>query len=152
MAKYYGVQATKRLVNLPSDKTKANEQHGDQRISYDIYTIPGNLAVGDVITFGKLPKGARVTDFWLKNSNLGTTGAGNFGWAASADLAEAGNASGFLAAVSVATAAATSNISTQANVVGLGKEFQGECDVQFVVTTATTAAGTLEACVSYVVT
>lgn len=152
MAKVYGIQATKRLVNIPSDKTKSNEQHGELRCSYDIYTIPGNLSVGDIVTFGKIPKGSRVVDFWLKSSNLGTTGAGNFGWAASADAAEAGNASGFLAAVVVSTAATTSAIGTQVNVVGLGKEFLGECDVQFVVTTATTAAGTLEGCVSYVVT
>ena len=152
MAKFYGVQATKRLVNLPSDKTKSNEQHGDLRVSYDLYTIPGNLGVGDIITFGKLPKGARVVDFWLKASNLGATGAGNFGWAASADAVEAGNVSGFLAAVVVSAAATTSTIGTQPNVAGLGKEFLAECDVQFVATAVTTAAGTMQACISYVVT
>lgn len=85
---------------VPPTKVKANVQHGRLRIFEATYTAPatGMPAIGDTITWGKLPKGARV---------LGHLGQLNWsaGTAASTlNLGDAASAARHLAATAITAA------------------------------------------------
>lgn len=74
MATIYGVNATKRLVNVPSDKLKANAQGGVLRIAYDEYAIAADRASGDILVLGRLPAGAKVVGVQLAFDDLDASG------------------------------------------------------------------------------
>ncbi len=60
MATVYGANATKRDVDVPSQKLDVTEQHGRLRRAYDSITLAAELTAGDFINFMKLPAGAKI--------------------------------------------------------------------------------------------
>ena len=60
MATVYGANATKRDVDVPSQKLDVTEQHGRLRRAYDSITLSAELTAGDLINFMKLPAGAKI--------------------------------------------------------------------------------------------
>ena len=122
------------------------------RIAYDKYTFTADAAAADTIGMGKLPKGARVIGYWLKCGSLDASGGTvDFGYAASSDAVEAANDDAFLANADV-TSAVTFDHTSQANMVGLGKAFDAEVELQIKIEGDTdTTTGTVETCVFYVV-
>lgn len=62
MAALYGANATKRDVNVPSEKLDVTEQHGRVRRAYDSITLAAELNSSDTIDFMKLPAGAKIID------------------------------------------------------------------------------------------
>ena len=152
MATLYGSNATKRDVNVPSDKIPAGEQVGEKHFAYDEYSLVGVvLGAADVIKMMKLPAGARVSEVVLAFPDLGTTGTCTVGWEASASGAIAADADGFLTTVDLNTAADVVAMSSQANNPGQYKKFDEEVQISIAMSAATTAvAGTIKLEVEYV--
>ena len=63
MANVYGTQQTK-IASVPMKMGDAHSMGGRMRVLSDSYLIPaaGSVAIGDVLTIGNLPKGARIWD------------------------------------------------------------------------------------------
>lgn len=160
MASFYGVNATKVLVNNPSQKAGVGEVAGVQKTIYDKYTFSAVLATTDVLYMGAtIPKGARVLDVIIKSADLGTTGDINVGWLASEELSagvavEAADPDGFFAALDVNAAADGYSLigSTFGNNAGLMKKFNAAVQVVIVPSEITTAtSGDIEIAITYVV-
>jgi hypothetical protein len=147
MASLYGVNATKRDVNVPSDKIPPGEVRGISRIAFDYYVAAGALSNGDVINFMKLPKGARIIKAEVVADDLGTTGTGKLGWAASSDGLEAADDDALIASLDFNTAAARTQMALEA---AKFHEMLAEVQVQLTLTAATTAAGTIKCMVEFV--
>ena len=86
MANQYAVNHKKRHVTVPAKMTDVADQGGRMRVMYDkfTFTASGQMAVGDTISFGKLPPGAKVLEASLHQSatlagsttlSLGITGS-----------------------------------------------------------------------------
>jgi len=159
MATYYGTQYQAAFVNNPADLINAPDRGGKVMIEYFEYvattTIPGT---GDFIKLCKIPKGARVLDVEISAPDMGTGGAINVGWAASAELDSAGTAvvaavaAGFFAALDINTAAAQQNMADVAGaaVAGHLKLFAAEVDLQMAPSTIwTVTTGTIKGYVKY---
>ena len=105
-----------------------------------------------------LPKGAKVLEVMIKSSDLGTTGAFNVGWQASAELSAgspvvAASATGFFSALDV-NSAADVQLASQLSAApsGILKDFAAAVQVVIVPSTATTAtSGDIEIAITYVV-
>lgn len=154
MASFYGVNATKQLVNNPPTPAGLGEAGGRVRTIYDKYTFTAVIATTDALYMGVIiPKGARVLDVMVKCADLGTTGAFNIGWSASADGVEAAAATGFFSALDVNTAADIV-LASQASAApsGIFKKFAAPVQVVIVPSTITTAtSGDVEIAVTYVI-
>jgi len=109
------------------------------------------LSIADTVKLAKLPKGARVVDWFLYSASLGTTGIFNFGWAASTDATEAADADGFAATLDAGGQAV--NHRALGGVVGLNKKFEAAVDVQIAFTEATNGASAdaLKGYIAYVI-
>ena len=61
MANVYGTQQTK-IAEIPMKMGDAHSMGGRMRVLSDSYVIPvaGSVTIGDVLTIGVLPKGARI--------------------------------------------------------------------------------------------
>jgi hypothetical protein len=61
MANVYGTQQTK-INDVPMKMGDAHSMGGRMRVLSDSYLIPaaGSVSIGDVLTIGTLPKGARI--------------------------------------------------------------------------------------------
>jgi len=61
MANVYGTQQTK-ANSIPMKMGDAHSMGGRMRVLSDSYVIPaaGSVTIGDVLTIGELPKGARI--------------------------------------------------------------------------------------------
>lgn len=140
MATQHGVNATKRLVNKPSEKIEAGEDGGRVRVSYDSITNANIIPSGDKILLGRLPKDARL--LWVKLGGTGSTGAVDLGWEASADGDEAGDANG------VATARAVNN---DVLIASPDKKFSSEVNISATVTTDIAVSGTLSVSYMYAI-
>ena len=70
MANQYAVNHKKRHVTVPAKLTDVADQGGRMRVLYDkfTFTTSGEMTVGDTISFGKLPPGAKVWDASLHQS------------------------------------------------------------------------------------
>jgi len=66
MANVYGTQQTK-ANSVPMKMGDAHSMGGRMRVLSDSYLIPaaGSVTIGDVLTIGELPKGARVWEAHL---------------------------------------------------------------------------------------
>ena len=66
MADVFGTQMTK-VNSVPMKMGDAHSMGGRMRVLSDSYVIPaaGSVAIGDVLTIGELPKGARVWEAHL---------------------------------------------------------------------------------------
>lgn len=160
MANFYGVNADKILVDNPPAQAGIGEQGGRVRVLYDKFTFTAALTTADVLYMGgKLPKGARVLDCYLKSSDLGTTGDVNVGWLASEELSggspvEVADADGFFAALDVnAVAIKTSMIANAVgNIATVMKKFNAAVQPVIVPTENTTAtSGDIEIAIVYVI-
>ena len=71
MANVYGTQQTK-ANSVPMKMGDAHSMGGRMRVLSDSYLIPaaGSVAIGDVLTIGVLPKGARI---WEAHLGVSTT-------------------------------------------------------------------------------
>ncbi len=152
MATVYGVNATLRN-NVPKAEMGVGEAGGRVRLAYDSYTAAGAIALNDIVVMGpKIPKGARMIDGWIKHADLGTVGTLDLGWAASDDGLEAVNATGFISAEDVHTAAdivkATDN---QAAPAGVGKKLLAEVQPIVTASAATDVAGAFSTFIFYIV-
>lgn len=160
MANFYGVNATKLLVDVPQAKAAPGEVSGGLKVIYDKKTFTAALTTSDALYMGALiPKGARVLNVVVKSADLGTTGDLNIGWAASEEkvagtAVELADADGFFAALDVNAVADGYSLvgSTFGNSAGLLKKFAAAVQVVIVPSENTTAtSGDIEIAITYVV-
>lgn len=156
MASLYASNYTNAYRNVPSSKYNAGDFYGRVHVLIDSYTAAGALSSGDVIYFGKIPKGAKVINALLSHDDLGTTGTGKLGWAASAELSagsavEAADDDGLIASIDFNTAANIPFAWENVPVPGVAKDFAAEVDVTLTLTAATTAAGSITCMIFFVV-
>jgi hypothetical protein len=149
MATLYGVNATKRDVNVPADKIGKGEVNGRVLFAYDEYTSTGAIAINDVINVMKLPAKARVISTVLSSTDLGTVGTLTVGWAANG--VDAADDDGLLTTVDVNAAAIKVGDIEQVPQAGTFKQFGAETQIQIKATAATDAAGTIKIGIMYVV-
>jgi hypothetical protein len=154
MATLYGVQTTKRRNTQPAQRVDQGYDGGRVKVMSDKFTLSADLASGDFISMGRLPKGARVIDVRMVFPDLDAAGGTlDVGWQAGASAVEAADADGFLANVDVATAAGSvSMFEDQSTVPGMQKVFAEEVEVGITVDGDTdAAAGTIYLDVHYVI-
>lgn len=153
MATKYGVQTTKRRSATPPSLVEQGYLGGRLKVVSDSYTLSADLASGDFISMGKLPKGARVIDVRVVFPDLDASGGTlDIGWQAGASGVEAADADGFGADVDVTSAGVYSMFTSQSTRPGLEKVFAEE--VEFGITTdgdTDATAGTIYMQVFYVV-
>lgn len=153
MASLYGVEYTNVTQDVPSEKAPANKWHARLRCMYDHYALAADLAAGDKIYLGKLPKGARVIDVQCSFADLDASGGTvNIGYEynASGDSALTDDADAFGAAVDVTSAASYTMAAEGANLPGVGYEMEGEADIVITTVGDTDAtSGTIKLCVIY---
>ena len=142
MAELFGLNATKRDVDVPSQKIDVQDQHARMRVAKDSYTLLAELAQDDTIVMMELPAGAKVYDVQFSSPDLGTTGELDIGWQASPQGGEAADPNGLMDGIDVTSAVERQQIlSTDA---GYLKEFTEKVKVEIVATTATDAGTGLE--------
>lgn len=136
MATLYGLQAAKRLSTLPRALALQGQDGGNVKSSYDIYTVAADLASGDVIRLGRVPKGARVIDVRCVFADLDASGGTiDIGWLASAELDSAGSAieaasaAGFGSNIDVTSAGVYSMFTSGSTLAGYQKVFSAEVEV-----------------------
>lgn len=153
MASKYGVEYTNVTQDVPSEKAPANKWHARLRCVYDSYALSADLASGDKIYLGKLPKGARVIDVLCSFTDLDASGGTidiGYEYNATADSSLTDDLDAFGVDVDVSAAASYSMASEGANLAGFGYEIEGDADVVVTIdgdTDATT--GTIKLCVIY---
>lgn len=98
------------------------------------FTLAAELGATDIVKLCIIPPGARVINYHLNIPDLGTTGAGTIGWAASVDGVEAADATGFAASTSFTTAA---DLKLASAATGFCKRFASAVDVQIAMSAAT---------------
>lgn len=160
MSNFYGVNATKLLVNNPPQKCGIGEANGVLKMLYDEYDFSAIIDTTDALYMGSLiPKGARILDVVVKSADLGSTGDINVGWLASAELSagvavEAADPDGFFAALDVNAAANGYGLveSSFGNNAGLLKKFAAAVQMVIVPSEITTAtSGKIQVAVTYVI-
>lgn len=131
-----------KIVAEPSQKILHGELSGKVKISYDEHTFVASVnAIGQTILIGDLiPKGARIIGATVKCPSLGVTGILSFGYAASADGAEAADADGLIVVAQLdAGGQAVLGKETAAS-VAVGKQLLGSVQPQLVFTEASDVA------------
>lgn len=144
MATFYSTQYEDAYVDIPSNKIAVGEQSGEVKVAQFNVALAGAATTSDIIKLWRAPQGARILAMRFVCDDLGTTGAFNIGWAASANGAQSASATGIASAVDVSTAAvATVYYPNNA-------KFAAEVDVQIAPSTNTTAAGNISGYFLYV--
>ena len=138
MANFYSDNA-QLSQDVPSTKSKPNEDKGKLRVLHDEITFTAQLTTADVLKMGKIPAGAKIYEVEINTEDLGVTGILDVGWAASADGGEAADADGFYAALDV-KAAANSRLKYVGTVGGFQKEFSEEVEIEIVPSESTDIA------------
>lgn len=147
MATVYGTNATNRDVTIPAVKNKSKDERGRLFCAYDTYVAAAAIPISTIINLMKLPPGARVHEVILDSDDLGTVGTISVGWAANG--VDSVNATGFLTAQDVHTAAATFRMTGLVAPAGHFKEFTVETQVTATAAAATDVAGTFRVAVWY---
>jgi len=152
MASKYGVEYTKVLQTVPSEKALANKWNAPVRAMYDSYALTADLAANDKIYLGKLKKGDRVIDVIVSFEDLDAAGGTiNVGYEynAASESALTDDLDAFGAAVDV-TSAATHSLAEGANLPGFGYEVEGDADIVIQIAGDTDAtSGTIKMVVIY---
>ena len=152
MASKYGVNFTNIFQTVPSVKVDASEWNGRLRVCYDTYELTADLAAGDKIYLGRLPKGAKVFNAILAFDDLDTSGGTidlGYEYVNSADGSN--DQDGFLAACDVTSAGIEGSVE-QALVDSIGLEMAGEANVVATIVGDTDAtSGTVKAVIFYAV-
>lgn len=116
------------------DKADMGDFIGRVRSLYINFTLAAELGATDVVKLCKIPPGARVVNMHLNLPDLGTTGAGTIGWAASDDGKVAADATGFAASTALTSAA---DFKLASSAAGFCKKFDSQVDVQIAMSAAT---------------
>ena len=140
----------------PFEAVDQSEVNGRLHVQYDSFVITATSAAGDTILMGTpLPAGARVLAALLDSPRLDVSNSStiSFGWLASADLVEAAQSAGFLAAQDVHTAGIAASMTSAlagAN-VGKFKKFQSAVQpvLTFVAGPTTVTTGTIQTTIHY---
>ncbi len=151
MASVYGVEYTNVYVDVPSEKAKINSVGGNLRVVSDTYTLTADLASGDKIYMGKLPKGARVINVYCSFADLDASGGTiDIGYEY-ADSALTDDPDAFGVDIDVATAAASYSMASEGvNLPGFLYETTGEADLIITTDGDTDAtSGAIKLCVIY---
>lgn len=150
MANYAG------FIANPVVKAPLGEYHGRVHVIYDSVNAVGALTTADVINGPLIPKGARIINMIVKNSDDGGTGTINIGWLASVDLTtgtttpvEAASANGFFAALDISGQAGATLITAAAATTGLFKKFNAAVQLQIVPAATLTGNGLIEVVIFY---
>ena len=122
MANVYGTQQTK-INDVPMKMGDAHSMGGRMRVLSDSYVIPvaGSVTIGDVLTIGTLPKGARIWEAHMGVSattgtaklalgTIVTTSAGVTTTTAAALLAAVVHSSNFNRSIESGQTAATASV------------------------------------------
>ena len=122
MANVYGTQQTK-IAEIPMKMGDAHSMGGRMRVLSDSYVIPvaGSVTIGDVLTIGTLPKGARIWEAHMGVSattgtaklalgTIVTTSAGVTTTTAAALLAAVVHSSNFNRSIESGQTAATASV------------------------------------------
>lgn len=117
-----------------STKVDMGDQNGRLRSMFINVTLAAELGASDIVKLCKFPAGARLIGVHLDLPDLGTTGAGTIGWAASSDAVEGASASGIAGSTSVTTA---SDFKMASSAAGFCKKFQASVDFQIAMSAAT---------------
>lgn len=131
MASKYGLAYTDKFQTIPSVAIAANKYGSRVHSCFDSYTVTADLASGDKIYLGKLPKGARVLDVIVAFADLDASGGTvdvGYEYNAVGESALTDDPDAFLADVDV-TSAGTVGMIEQANMVGFGYEIEGDADI-----------------------
>lgn len=154
MATLYATNATLATQNNPTSKVPVGDYGGRVRVCYDKYTLSAAFGASDVLTFGRLPKGAKVLNATVVCPDMGGTGTFDFGHTASVDAAQAASAAAFGDDVDWSGQALAYNMGSTIGFSALGafKELAGEVDVILTLTGVTaTTSGTIHVAVTYVI-
>lgn len=153
MASKYGVEYTNVTQDVPSEKAPANKWGARLRCVYDTYALSADLAAGDKIYMGKLPKGARVIDVQCSFADLdGSGGTIDIGYEynASGESALTDDLDAFGVDIDVTSAASYTMAAEGANLAGVGYEIEGDADIVVSIDGDTDAtSGTIKLCVIY---
>lgn len=146
MATKFGVNATKRLSDVPSAKIAVSDQGGRKRVAYDSYTISAILAAGDILKMGKIPAGARILGWKIAVHTVSGAGSVKVGWSAGVTGAEAADDDGLDVSVDLTAQA----ISLEAaSVPGYTKKFTEDVDIIVTGLVDSSAAGLISVAVEY---
>lgn len=148
MASKYGVEYTNLTQDVPAEMPPPNKYGGRIRAVYDTYALSADLAAGDKIYMGKLPKGARVIDVILAFDALGA-GTLDVGYEY-ADTDFTSDPDAFIDGVAVTSAGNKAMSAEGANRAGFGYEIEDAAEIIVTVATDTSASsGTIKCCVLY---
>ena len=139
MTALFGANATKRDVNVPSEKLDVTEQHGRVRRAYDSYTLSGELSLNDTIDMMKLPTGARIVDARLVAPSDGTTGQYDAGWLDAGSVSADQNGL-FAGATEGDSGGGAVDSKLGGASPGYNQKFDGEAQIQLFLIEATTAS------------
>lgn len=152
MASKYGLAYTDKFQTVPSVAIAGNKYGGRLRVCYDTYALSADLASGDKIYMGKLPKGARVIDCIVAFADLDASGGTidvGYEYNATGESSLTDDLDAFLADVDV-TSAGTVGMIEQANMAGFGYEIEGDADIVVSIDGDTDAtSGTIKLAIVY---
>jgi len=155
MSTLFGLNATKRDVDVPANKIAVEDQHGRIRTAFDQITFTAELATNDILKMMKLPEGSVLRKAKLENEAVDMSV--DVGWAASVKEVsgapvEVADPDGIIVAKDLVAAAVTKMEDVVA-IPGTDKKFNAEVCVQLLVKdVSTNAVGkTLKLNLEYVV-
>jgi hypothetical protein len=120
---------------------------------YDKYVLSDTFGASDIITFGRLPSGAKVVDVHVRCPDMGGTGNFKIGHTASADGAQAVVNDAYGTAVDWSGQALSYSLSNTTGFSATGdfEKLAGEVDVIITCNGVTaTTSGTIHVAVFYV--
>lgn len=138
MAALYGVNATKRDVNSPSEKIDVSQDGARVRFLYDEITLAAELSVSDTIDLMKIKKGMRLLDFEVSAPADAASGQLKIGWTAGANGDEDADDDGIMAAAEFDVGSALSRLKMLKSAAGFLKKFDDDVTVQGVCAEVTT--------------
>jgi hypothetical protein len=151
MTTYYGDNYTKAFVDKPSTQISSGDAGGRKRHIFDSKLLDVAVLNTEKIYIGKLPKGARVTNAFVRiDKSLGATGIFDLGHGASASGAISANSDAFVVAADAGGQAVLKGPTLTE--IGIGVRFDEEVDVYLTCTEnqGVVVTGTIYAEVEYV--
>lgn len=159
MATYYATEANGQYNSSGApDLAEQGFRRAVKHLMMDVYEYSADLALNDVIRFGKIPAGAKIVDVKVMWDDLDASGGlVDVGWEASEQVDASGTAleaadpDGFLNDLDVTSAGSASLFEDQSSRPGYLKEFAAECWLSATIVGDTDAtSGTLSIVVEYV--
>ena len=136
----YGANYTKAFLTTPPTMIEQGETGGKVKCITDTYTLLASMGIGDLVVMGggKLPKGAKVVDAYIKAPSMSTDGIFSLGYNASPEATplEAAAPAAFVLADAGGQAVFQRPV---AGNTGILKELLGDVEIVLGCTEATTA-------------